>query len=473
MEGLGEDLKMSTWELRGEKMTETKERLEELAKMILDKAKQMGADHAHVNIFTSEDIGTRFGENHITQNVYETSTGFFLKTQIGQKVSGYQGSNPNERNIDSMLEDALLLTKKSEDDTEFPGFISDQMEFPDLKVPINDFDPEDIASGVQSIVETAKNTDSKISAVAGNLRFVKSHLLMMNTNGVSGYRGNSWLTSVINVAATEGTGESRSTGRIAGRTIDALKLPEEAEQIASRAVKGLNQQEMEIGAYEAVLSPLAFSALWFFVAFATSSEGLITHSSFLKDKLGEQIFDSRLTAIDDTLNPDHLGARNFDSELVATNPIVYIEEGVLKDFAYNLRNAKKLGVESNGRNFQGFQGEMPLFTATTIKTGSKSEEDLIASVDDGIYISNLFYNNFVNPPQGICTGLTRDGLFRIKNGEIVHSLKNFRWTDSLQAIFKDTEPGNNPKQVAGFFGGSAILPSIRVSHFNLSSKGKH
>ncbi len=454
-------------------MTEVKERLEELAKLILDRAKQMGADHAHVNVFSEEDIGTRFGENHITQNVSETRTGFFLKTQVGQKISGYQGSNPNERNIDSMLEDALLLTKKSATDNEFPGFIDRQMDFPPLKVQMNNFEPEDIASGIQTIVETAKRTDSKISAVAGNIRFVKSHLLMMNTNGVSGHRETSWLTSVINVAATEGTGESRSTGRIAGRTIDGLNLALEAEEIALRAVKGLNQKEMDIGAYEAVLSPLAFSALWFFVAFATSSEGLITHSSFLKDKLGEQIFDSRLTAVDDTLNPEHLGARNFDSELVATNPSTYIENGVLKDYAYNLRNAKKLGVESNGRNFQGFQGEMPLFTATTIRSGSKSEQDLIASVDDGIYITNLFYNNFVNPPQGICTGLTRDGLFRIKNGEIVHSLKNFRWTDSLQAIFKDAEPGNNPKQVAGFFGGSAILPSIRVGHFNLSSKGKH
>lgn len=454
-------------------MTEIKERLEELAKLILDRAKQKGAEHAHVNVFTTVDIGTRFGENHITQNMFESQTAFFLKTQIGQKVSGYQGSNPTEKNIDQMIGDALLLTEKSSEDADFPGFIEEQKHFPDLHVPRTEIEPEEIAEGVKTIIDSAKQADRKITAVAGNLRFVKSDLLMMNTNGVSGYRGQSWISSVINVAATEGTGEARSTGRVAGRSIDTMNLPKEAEEVAIRAIKGLNQQEMDIGSYEAVLSPMAFSALWSFVAFATSSEGLITHSSFLKDKLGEQIFDSRITAVDDSLNPEHLGARNFDSELVPTPPSPYIEEGVLKDFAYNLRNAKKLGVESNGRNYQGFQGEMPLFTATTIRSGSKSEEDLIASVDDGIYISNLFYNNYVNPPQGICTGLTRDGLFRIKNGEIIHSLKNFRWTDSLQNIFKEAEPGNNTKQVAGFFGGSAILPSIRVGHFNLSSKGKH
>ncbi len=450
-----------------------KDRLEELAKQILDLARQKGAEHAHVNVFSNISVGTRFGENHITQNVFEDQTSFFLKTQIGEKVSGYQGTHPTGKNLEAMIDDAILLTEKSSEDKDFPGFIDKQMDFKSLDIKVREYDPEDIASGVATIVETASSVSKKISAVAGNIRFIKSHFLMMNTNGVMGYRKQSSISSVINVAATEGTGEARSTGRVAGRSLDELNLEQEARDVAERALNGLNQQEMEIGTYEAILSPLAFNAIWGFVTFAASSEGLITHSSFLKDKLGEQIFDERLTAIDDTLNPDHLGARNFDSELVATHPLTYIENGVLKEFAFNLRNAKKLGVESNGRNFQGFQGEMPLFTATTIKSGSKSEEELIASVDDGIYITNLFYNNFVNPPQGVCTGLTRDGLFRIKNGEIIHSLKNFRWTDSLQEIFKEAEPANNSKQVAGFFGGSSIAPSVRVGHFNLSSKGKH
>ena len=447
--------------------------MEELANIILRAAKSQGAEHAQVTVNSIVEIGTRFGENHITQNVYDIKTEFTLKTQIGQKVSTYSGNNPRPESIEDHIKDALVLTKFSGEDPDFPGFLEEQPKYANIDVPMIELDPEKIADAIHLTVESARSVDSKVTAVAGNIRYVKGFSYTQNSYDVAGFSKGVSLTSVINIAATQNEGESRSIARLAARTIDGLDLAKQSELVAQRAVQGLNQQEMDIGSYAAVLSPLAVSALWGFVVMGASSEGLITHTSFLKDKLGEQIFDGRITVKDDSLNPAHLAARAFDSELVPTMPLAYIEEGVLKEFAYNRRNAKKLGVESNGRNAQGFQGEMPLFISNTILPGTKSEEDLIASVDDGIYITNLFYNNFVNPPQGICTGLTRDGLFRIKNGEIVYSLKNFRWTDSLTSIFKNAEPANNSVQVAGFFGGSSITPSMLVDRFNLTSKGKH
>ncbi|MHA2503795.1 MAG: metallopeptidase TldD-related protein, partial [Candidatus Kariarchaeaceae archaeon] len=122
-----------------------------------------------------------------------------------------------------------------------------------------------------------------------------------------------------------------------------------------------------------------------------SSQGLVNHSSFLKDKLGEQIMDPRISIKDDTLNPDHLAARRFDSDGVPTPEITYIDNGVLKDYAYNLRNAKKLGVDSNGRNFTGFQGEMPMFFSPHVTTGSKDLDTIISEVDDGVVITNLYH----------------------------------------------------------------------------------
>ena len=151
----------------------------------------------------------------------------------------------------------------------------------------------------------------------------------------------------------------------------------------------------------------------------TSAESLVTHTSFLKDKLGAQVFDSNLTITDERNNPKHFLSSSFDSEGTPTKPIKFIDKGILKDYAYNRRLAKKLIDQdySNGRNLEGFGGEMPLFGSKTVQPGTKSEEELIKSIDSGIYVVNLFYNNFVNPPEGLCTGLTRDGLFKIENGK--------------------------------------------------------
>ncbi|MCH8907961.1 MAG: TldD/PmbA family protein, partial [Candidatus Heimdallarchaeota archaeon] len=416
--------------------------LEELAKEILTIAKSKGADHAQVSLTETKDIGSRFGESHITQNVNVNSLTFSLRTQIGNQVGIYHGSRPTMDSLGSKIDDALVITKHSVPDPDFPGFIDSQPIYRSIQRVSEDHDPEELAGIIGQIIETAHRVDSKITAVAGNFQFTKTDNYSLNTYDVAANNSNSRFGGVINIAATEGDGEARSTERFAGATLLDIDHQAIAQKVANRAKDGLNQQDMAIGKYEAILGHGSVVNLLQFIMFAASSEGLINHSSFLKDKIGEEIFDKRLTFTDDVANPKHTAARRYDSDLVNTEPISYVENGVLKAYAYNRRTGKKLGVESNGRNAQGFQGESPFFLTNSITPGTKTEDQLISEVDDGIYITNLFYNNFVNPPVGLCTGLTRDGLFRIKKGEIIGSLTNFRWTDSLLSIFKNAEPGN-------------------------------
>jgi predicted Zn-dependent protease len=454
-------------------MGKINEILEELAKEILSEAKAQGADHAHVNISDQKSIGTRFGENHITQNVSEIAINFVLKTQIGDQVGIYSGSRPNSGTIKKMVSDAITLTKYSAPDKTFPGFIEDQLRYRPQSGKIIEYSQEEIAAAIENIIEKASSVSDKISAVAGNLHYNAHMSVSLNTNDVIAFDDSSNISSVINVAASESENEARSTGRSAGVKIEDLKLEKLVESVADKAKNGLNQQEMDTGRYDAILGHGSMATLWMFIAMATSAESLITHTSFLKDKIGEQIFDKKLTVTDEVENPHHYASRRFDSEMVPSDNITYIENGVLKEYAYNRRSAKILGSESNGRNASGFLGEMPLFYTNSMNIGTKSEEELIESIDNGIYVTNLFYANFINAPEGTVTGLTKDGLFKIEKGEIVSSLRNFRFSDSLLSIFNEIEPGNNVLQTGGLFGGGIILPSVRVSNFNLSSKGKH
>ena len=122
-----------------------------------------------------------------------------------------------------------------------------------------------------------------------------------------------------------------------------------------------------------------------------------------------------------------------------------------------------------------FSSTIPVFNCFNLQTSSSiSEEKLISTVDNGVYVSNLFYNNFVNAPEGLCTGLTRDGLFKIENGEITGSLKNMRWTDSVQNIFSEIELANNATQALHpLYPFISVNPSIKTEKFTFSSKGKH
>ncbi len=444
--------------------------LTEISKLIIEEAKKQGADNSQVSISRIKNIGTRFGENHITQNVSRNTTEIKLITQIANQIGVFRGTLIED--IPRMVNSALTLSRHSAADKDFPGFVEDQPTY--RKAGRNNYQTnvDEISDTIKYLIDQTEVSDA-IRTVAGNIHYIQTETVNLNSFDVLAKNTGSKISAVINMAAYSGENESRSSARVAATNLEDLQMDKTAERVAQKAVDGLNQQDMDTGRYETVLGPDAVNALWMFMIQATSAEALITHRSFLKDKIGADIVDKGISVLDATDDLQHYANRRFDIDLVPSEPIKYIDSGVLKSYAYNRRTAGLLGVESNGRNSTGFAGEIPLFQTGVILPGNRSEEDLISAIDDGIYITNLFYNNFVNAPEGTCTGLTKDGLFRIKNGEIIGSLKNFRWMDSILSIFRNAEAANNSVQTSSLFGGGFITPSIKVSSFNLSSKGKH
>jgi len=448
--------------------------LQETAQKILEEAKSQGVDSAQIVVSSTENIATRFGESHITQNTQSNSLQFALRSVIGEQIGSYYGTVPTDDNLSKMVSNALELVNFSPPDPEFPGFITEQPEYPDLDREIIEYTPSDIADAIKIGIDAALSTGSKIDAVAGSINYNATRDLLANSYGVEATSENSTISGILNIAAVEGESESRSSDSIAGRKIEDLAFETVAPQIADRATRGLNQGELEVGKYESILGHSAMMELMFHLGLATSSEMLINHQSPFKDKLGEKLFDERLTITDATGDVSHYASQKFDYDGVPSPTLTFIENGILKEFAYNRRNAQKLGVETNGRA----AGMFAIFRSPTITPGNKSEEELIASIDDGVYVSNLWYSNFVNMPDASITGLTRDGLFKIEGGEIVGSVKNMRFTDTLYSMFEEAEPANNQlMKLHGTYGNmlglAGKLPSIRIGNFNFSSKGKH
>ncbi|MHA2504443.1 MAG: TldD/PmbA family protein, partial [Candidatus Kariarchaeaceae archaeon] len=414
--------------------------LHEIAQNIVTIAKEAGAEQAHVAVFSNENIATRFGESHITQNTQSNSVGFSLQSQIGMQVGNYNGSaavTPDK--LKRMISNAIELVRYSPPDPEFPGFVDYQPSYPDLSRRIVEYEPEELASAILSGIDAAHATNSKISAVAGSINYNASRSVLNNSYGLSAQSDSSTISGIVNIAATEGENESRSSDSIAGLTIEDLAMEQVGTTVAENSVRGLNQGSLDVGGYETILAHSAMMELMFHFGLASSSSMLINHQSPFKDKLGEKLFDERITMIDDTGDASHYSSQAFDFDGIPSPSIGYIEDGIVKDFAYNLRNAKKLGVETNGRSV----GNFALFRTPSLKPGTKTQEQMISEIDNGVLVSNLWYSNFVNMPEGTVTGLTRDGLFKIEKGEIVGSLKNMRFTDSLMSMFGNAEPGSD------------------------------
>ncbi len=160
--------------------------------------------------------------------------------------------------------------------------------------------------------------------------------------------------------------------------------------------------------------------------------------------------DERVTILSDPFDPDLL-AQPFDGEGLPLRRVVYVENGMLKNYSYDRFWAQKQGKQATnsggGRNDGGRGGSGGL------------------KFDRGILVTHFFYIRSLDQRTVMLTGLTRDGTFLIEKGKITQALKNFRWNESpLFMLSKIEEIGKAERTAAG-----QVMPPLRVKDFNFSS----
>jgi predicted Zn-dependent protease len=128
---------------------------------------------------------------------------------------------------------------------------------------------------------------------------------------------------------------------------------------------------------------------------------------------------------------------------------------------------------SSGRFWAREKGREPLASPPNalMRGGTKSLAELIASTERAVLVTNFWYMRSVDPRTLLYTGLTRDGVFWVEDGEIVRPLHDFRWNDSPIRAFKNALELSTPGRVGGRGGRSrnVLVPAMRVSAFGFSS----
>ena len=102
--------------------------------------------------------------------------------------------------------------------------------------------------------------------------------------------------------------------------------------------------------------------------------------------------------------------------------------------------------------------------------GTTSTQDLIRDTARGLYITRFWYTRVVTFPDCVITGMTRDGVFMIENGEIAYPVKNLRFTQSYaNALANVVAIGSEDRLLISEFGGFANrVPAIKLSEWNFT-----
>jgi predicted Zn-dependent protease len=203
-------------------------------------------------------------------------------------------------------------------------------------------------------------------------------------------------------------------------TIDVAKVAEDAAQMA---LMGKGPQAVEPGRRTAILGPAAVVQMMRF--FAQELDAWATdygQTGFSKpgggNRLGQRVFDPRVQMESDPADKDG-GYFNYFYLGLANPKMMWVENGVLVNMAYNLAHAMTKGKP---------YAEDPY--SLRMAGGPSSIPKMIAACKEGIYVNRLSSVELIDKRTGLMTGVTRDGCFLIKNGKIDRPVKNFRILES-------------------------------------------
>ena len=260
--------------------------------------------------------------------------------------------------------------------------------------------------------------------------------------------------------------------------VDAHRM---AGDLATRLSWGARRLDLPAGRYDTVLPPTAIADLmidaYWSAGARVAHEGQSVYSRpGGGTRLGEAIVNPTVTLSSDPAYPGlecapfvvASGSSNdssvYDNGL-PLSPTPWIKKGTLTSLIQTRHTAQMTGQPTT----PGIDN-----LVLEIDGGSGSDLDLVADVEDGLLLTCLWYIREVDPQTLLLTGLTRDGVYRIENGEITGAVNNFRFNESpVDLLCRFTAAGATVPSFSREWGDDyfsrTATPALRVPDFNMSS----
>jgi PmbA protein len=238
--------------------------------------------------------------------------------------------------------------------------------------------------------------------------------------------------------ADDGDETQTGFGFAVGDSPRELDLAKAACQAAERATRLLGATKPSSRRTTIVLDPYVTAQFVGILSSAFSGENVAKGRSIFADRLGEVVATSQLTLVDDPTNPLAYTATDIDGEGLAARRNVLIENGVLKMFVHSSYSGRRMNTPSTGNatrgGFAGTPGTGCL--AMQLTPGARSQQELIAAIDDGVLIQMVAgLHSGVNPVSGdFSTGAS--GMM-IRNGAVAEPIREFTIASTLQRMLLD------------------------------------
>ncbi len=329
----------------------------------------------------------------------------------------------------------------------------------------------------------AKSYDERIVQAVGRLLTVDHTIQIANTEGLLAtdrHIRTRMAVSAVASAAGENQSGSCSPGRGMGLETFALFPPKEiGTEAARQAITNLTADYCPAGQMTVAIEN-GFGGVIFHEACGHSLEATSvgTGTSQMCGKLGQKIANEKVTAIDDGTIAGAWGSVNIDDEGHPTQRNVLIENGVLKNYMIDRLGSRRMGMPMTGNSRRESYLYEPTsrMTNTFIDNGPDKNEDIIASIEYGLYAKSMGGGS-VNPLTGAFNFSVNEG-YIVRNGKICEPVRGASLIGTGSQIIQDIDMvGQNLDTAQGMCGSSSGSvptdvgqPLIRVSKITVGGR---
>ncbi len=331
--------------------------------------------------------------------------------------------------------------------------------------------------------ETAKNYHSDIAQVTANFLDVDHNIMIATTEGLLAedrqIRTRMAVSAVASKNGENQTGSCSPGGRMGMEFYEIHNPKEIGEEAARQAMVMINAGYIPAGKMPVAIGN-GFGGVIFHEACGHGLEasGVALGQSVFAGKLGEKIANEKVTAIDDGTIPNAWGSINIDDEGTPGQKNVLIENGILKSYMVDKLNGRRMGMASTGNSRRQSYAYEPTsrMTNTFIAEGNDKNEDIIASIEYGLYAKSMGGGS-VNPVTGDFNFAVNEG-YIVRNGQICEAVRGATLIGKGSEILMDIDMvGQNLERAQGMCGASSGSiptdvgqPMIRVSSITVGGR---
>ncbi|MBU6298172.1 MAG: TldD/PmbA family protein [Alphaproteobacteria bacterium] len=418
---------------------------QDLLQDLIRAAKAAGADAADALFVenVSASVSYRLGKLEDVERSESSDLG--LRVFVGQRIAFVSSTDFSKDALAGLPERAVAMAKLAPED-KFACLAPRER----LATSFPELDTEDRAEpSADTLVERARAVEGAAMAVkgitnseGGGASFGRTAVALATSEGFFGRHAGTHHSIGVAVLAGEGTAMERDYDSASARHAADLKSPEEiGRRAGERTVARLGPRKAKSQSVPVIFDPRESAGLLGHLTGAISGASIARGVSFLKDRMGQQIFAPSIAIIDDPHRLRGLRSKPFDGEGVANARTAIVENGVLKTWLLDCASAKQLGLKTTGHAARGTGGPpSPSSTNFYMQPGALSPEELMADIKDGFYVAELMGMGV----NGVTGDYSRGASgFWIENGKIAYPVSEVTIAGNLKDMYRALTPAND------------------------------